>query len=77
VKNIADAARLGEHAPNFSGYGVKIEIGTGPQTQNDDATINTGGSRLIIMNNDTIDCDTQSCRAPLLRGSDKTQRASI
>jgi hypothetical protein len=61
VKNFADAMGLGEHAPNFSRYPVKIEIGTGLQTQNDDATVYIGRRQLPALNKDAIVCDTQGC----------------
>jgi hypothetical protein len=68
VKNFADAMGFSEHAPNFSRYPVKIEIGTGLQTQNDDATIDVGRSQLLVLNKDAIDCDAQRRGAPLFCG---------
>jgi hypothetical protein len=76
VKNFADAARLSEHAPDFCGYRVKIEIRSRPQAQDDDAAVNISRRRFFVLNKDAIDCDTQCCGTPLLRGDDETQRVS-
>ena len=74
VENLADAARLGEHVPNFGCYSVEAEIRAGTHAQDNDAAIEVGGSRLLVLHKNAIDRYAQSCLAPLLRGEDEAIR---
>jgi hypothetical protein len=60
VKNVANAARLREHAPDFGGHAIKVEIRTGPHAQYDYATVNIDRGWFTVLNKDTIGCDAQS-----------------
>jgi len=71
VENLADTARLGEHVPNFGCHSVEAEIRAGTHAQDNDATIEVGGSWLLVLHKNAIDRYAQSCLAPLLRGEDE------
>jgi hypothetical protein len=73
-KNLADTAWLGEHVPNFGRNSVEAEIRAGTHAQDNDAAIEAGRSRLLVLNKNAIDRDAQSCQAPLLRGEDEALR---
>jgi hypothetical protein len=74
VENLADATRLGEHVPNFGCHSVEAEIRACTHAQDNDATIEVGGSWLLVLHENAIDRYAQSCLAPLLRGEDEALR---
>src|SRR5216683_3369427 len=60
VKNSADRARFGEHAPDFGRHRIEVEIGTRARAQNNDAPVDASCGQLSILNQNTVDCNAQS-----------------
>ncbi len=56
----ADAARFGEHVPNFAGDSVETEIRAGAHAQDNDTAVEVGGLRLALLHENAIKGDAQS-----------------
>jgi hypothetical protein len=59
-KNLIDPARHGEHLPNLSRHGIEVEIGTGAQTQKHPAAVEVGRDRLVVLNKNAFNRDSQA-----------------
>lgn len=77
VENLADAARLAQHVPDFATDLVEAEIRADAHAQDNDAASEVGRSRLPVVDKNTVNRDAQSCHVPLFYDEGTAPRAII
>jgi len=77
VENVADAARLTQHVPDFATDLVEAEIRATAYAEDNGAGSEVGRSRLAVANKNTVDRDAQSCHVPLFYDEGTAPRAII